>query len=224
MKRLFAFVLAVCLLVSLPVLAGADDTIECHNLGKTDECSDYSPTRHMVINRSGTIADYVEGADIVYDTKGNILTRTDEEGIVWEYIYSPYGSFMYRIGTIANPEWTIAEPRRFSNNFICSAAVFEVPYENCIGFDLAYEVTEIMFGDPSGYTAVYLSEPEVSGSRYQEEGRFVYVTDEEISYTVQLDEPATVAAVCLRPMHDGPIDYSACLGIFNVRIKSYDYM
>lgn len=224
MKRFIALLLAVCTLAALPVFACANDMIECHNLGKSDECSDYSPTKHMVINRSGTIADYEAGTDVVYDTKGNILTRTDEDGIVWEYVYSPYGNFMYRIGTIADPAWTITEPRSFSNSFVSSTAEFDIPYENCIGFDLTYEITEVMFGFPQGNIAVYVSEPEVTQTTYVEEGRFLYLDDEEVTYTVEMTEPATVSAVCLRPMNDGPIDYSACIGIFNIRIKSYDYM
>jgi len=222
MKKYLSFLLALALLVSLPVLAFADASVECHNLGKSDECSDYSPEKHTVINRAGTIADYQEGAAVVYDARGNILTLKDEDGIVWEYQYSPYGNFMYRIGTIPDPEWTISEVKSFSNQFYSPTCEFEIPYENCVGFDLTFEITEKEFGNPDGNIAVYVYEPEVSGSRYQQEGTFRYES-EEASYAVHFTEPETMCAVCLRPMNDGPLYYDACIGIFNVRIKSYDY-
>lgn len=237
MKKFFALLLTVCVLVGCLVYAFADtDCVHMENQndrerpfavldGPVKNGEGFSQKSPLSLNTTGTIPEYVENPQYTYDSAGRIKTYLDDDGILWEYEYTEAGNFKYRTTVIAEPEWEFGEPIKYHTE-TCAAypAVFKTPFEHCLSFDVTYEITYAGYHAPQGATGVFVNNPLISARRYQLEGIFWCRQNQNTTYTVKFLEPMHVNALYVRPLSPEINVYTGSLKISNLKLVDYNYV
>ena len=203
-------------LVLLIALIPAEDTGDTDNTGSLKTPTE---TEEPVATPEPTPDRYVLRDD------GQIDTYLDDDGNTWEYFYNDDGIYKYRVKTIEYPEWAYSEEAKEFSGFTVHPCEFSEDIENCIGFDIEYAITHVDYGSVYGDYVVYVLEPEVSETKFQDEGRITVKEDETATKTVELKQPRTVRSLALRQYipYAGGSSWSSYLQIRNLKIIDYDY-
>lgn len=160
-----------------------------------------------------------------YRSDGQYDTYLDDDGNKWEYLYTDDGIFRYRVKTIKFPAWHMSEEPQTFSGFTVYPCEFDEPVENCIGFDVSYTITHVDYGSVYGQYVIYVLEPEISSSKYQDEGRIEVKENETATKTVEFSKPRTVSSLALRQYiaDMGGSSWNAQTQITNLKILDYNY-
>lgn len=160
--------------------------------------------------------------DVMYDSSGKILYASEKINniwVSWEYIYNDSGVFLYRMRNIGSINSTLTG--YFVKGKDTTYSVLDDTIHNCVGFTLAYSVSNLRHGNFEGEREVYVSS---GADSWMCVGTFDYSSLERVEVTLSFESPITFKAFATPRTHPDDSSFGVNQSLSNVWIADYEYV